>query len=299
MTQTVIGIFDSALEAQEANSELLKQGFRSEDVDISTQNNTTTDDSATMDIDTNREKNDGIGGFFRSLFNDDDDEPSKYEEVARRGTVVTVHAQSGEEASRASEILDDCGAVDVDERASQYRNTNYGEDTGMNTNADSHLNMGTDMNTDFDRNTDIDQNTNDSVKIIEEDLQVGKKEVETGGLRLRSRIIERPVEESVRLRSEHVTVDRNPVNRIATEADLDNFKEGTVEMTEHAEVPVINKEARVVEEITLNKDVEETDETISETVRRTDVEIEDLDSDEEDYTLRKKNQDLTDRDNLL
>lgn len=278
MAQTVIGIFDSASEAQEANQELLKQGFRSEDVDISAQN-TATGDATTMHTDTDHEKNDGIGGFFRSLFSDDDDDaPGKYEEVARRGgTVVTVHAQSGDEASRASEILDDCGALDVDERANQYRNTKYGADIGMN--------------------TDDSMDTSGSVKIIEEDLQVGKREVETGGVRLRSRIIERPVEESVRLRSERVTVNRNPVDRAATEADFDNFKEGTVEMTEHAEMPVVNKEARVVEEISLNKTVDETEETISDTVRRTDVEIEDLDTNED--TLRETDQDMTDKNNRL
>ncbi len=45
-------------------------------------------------------------------------------------------------------------------------------------------------------------------------------------------------------------------------------------MTEHAEVPVVTKEARVVEEISLNKEVKETDETIRETIRNTEIEAE-------------------------
>lgn len=118
-----------------------------------------------------------------------------------------------------------------------------------------------------------------AIPIIEEELQVGKKVVDTGGARLRSRIIETPVEESIHLREEHVHVERTPVNRLATEADLTNFQEGEIEITEHAEVPVVAKEARVVEEISLEKEVEERDETIRETIRRTDVEIENLDSD--------------------
>lgn len=119
-----------------------------------------------------------------------------------------------------------------------------------------------------------------SIPVIEEELQVGKRVVETGGARLRSRIIEQPIEESVNLREEHVHVERTPVDRPATEADLNNFQEGEIEITEHAEVPVIAKEARVVEEISLEKEVEERNETIRDTVRRTDVEIEDLDSDD-------------------
>ena len=119
-----------------------------------------------------------------------------------------------------------------------------------------------------------------SIPVIEEELHVGKRVVETGGARIRKRIIERPIEESINLREEHVIVERAPVNRPATEADLTNFPEGEIEITEHAEVPVVAKEARVVEEISLEKEVEERNEVIRDTVRRTDVDIENLDSDD-------------------
>ncbi len=88
-----------------------------------------------------------------------------------------------------------------------------------------------------------------------------------------SRIVERPVEEHLRLREEHVSVDRKPVDRPATEADFKNFKEGEAEMTEHAEKPVVNKEARVVEEVNLKKETRERDQTIKDRVRETDVDV--------------------------
>ncbi|PIQ21175.1 MAG: hypothetical protein COW65_10720, partial [Cytophagales bacterium CG18_big_fil_WC_8_21_14_2_50_42_9] len=88
-----------------------------------------------------------------------------------------------------------------------------------------------------------------AIPVIEENLQVGKREVETGGARISSRIVEQPIEENITLREEHVQVERNPVNRPVSDADLNNFREGEIELTEHAEVPVVNKEARVVEEI--------------------------------------------------
>ena len=130
------------------------------------------------------------------------------------------------------------------------------------------------------RNTPVDTDRTDttgSIPVVEENLNVGKRTVETGGAIIRSKIEERPVEEDINLREEHVNVERNPVNRPATGADMANFKEGEIEITEHAEVPVVEKEARVVEEITIEKDVEEHDETIRDTVRKTDVDIEDLD----------------------
>ena len=257
MAQTVIGFFDNTTEAQEAMRRLISAGFRHDDVDISAQSATgsagTSRDSRREDEDTG----DSISRFFKSLF-DSDDDVNSYSEVARRsGSIVTVHAQSGEQAERAADILDDSGAVDVDERAAQY---GYAGNTGTRT--DTTTTEGT-----------------TSVPVIEEELHVGKREVETGGARLRSRIIERPVEQSLRLREEHVRVERNPVNRPATEADLNTFREGTIEVVEHAEVPIVDKEARVVEEITLDKDVDERVETVRDTVRSTEVDVEKIGTD--------------------
>jgi stress response protein YsnF len=260
MSQTVIGIFDNSSEAQQALQQLISAGISEDRIDITTPgiSNATTSSSTTSDYNTtstynNNDDDDSVGRFFRNLFGSDDDETYRtYSEVGRRGNIITVHAQSAQEAQNAARILDEYGAVDVDERAAQYRSN---------------------------QTNTSDAATSGAIPIIEEELQVGKRVVETGGARIRSRIIERPVEESVRLRVEHVRVERNPVNRPATEADLANFREGEIELREQAEVPVVGKEARVVEEVRLGKDVEERQETIHETVRRTDVEVEDLNTD--------------------
>ena len=120
---------------------------------------------------------------------------------------------------------------------------------------------------------------------------MGKREVARGGVRVRSRIIERPVEESVRLREERVRVMRTPVNRPATAADLNAFQEGEITLTERAEVPGVSKTANVVEEISVGKEVTEREEVIRDTVRRTDVAVEQLGS--TDQTVRTER---TDRD---
>ncbi len=116
------------------------------------------------------------------------------------------------------------------------------------------------------------------IPVIEEELQVGKETVQTGGARITGNIVERPVEESINLREEHVTVNRNQVDRPVSEADLAHLREREVELTENAEVPVVSKEARVVEEINISKEVSEREETIRDTVRSTQVDIEDVDS---------------------
>ena len=114
--------------------------------------------------------------------------------------------------------------------------------------------------------------------VIEENLEVGKKVVETGGVRLHSRIIEKPVEETIRLREEHVNVERTKVNREATDDDFNNFKDETIEVREHGEVPVINKNAKVVEEVSVNKTVDQREETVRDNVRRKEVDVEDVTS---------------------
>jgi uncharacterized protein (TIGR02271 family) len=124
---------------------------------------------------------------------------------------------------------------------------------------------------------------------MEERLNVGKQEVERGGARIRSRIIEKPVEETIRLREEHVVVNRRPVDREYTDADLKNFKPGEMEITEHAEVPVIGKQARVVEEVEVGKNVTEREETIRDTVRATDVNVEKFDKKADAETHTKAN----------
>ena len=111
---------------------------------------------------------------------------------------------------------------------------------------------------------------------IEESLQAGKRTEQTGGVRLRSRIVEKPVEANVRLREEHVVVNRIPVNRPAGEADFKAFKEGQVELTETAERAVVAKQAVVVEEVSLGKQVTEREEVIRDTVRNTEVDVEQI-----------------------
>lgn len=263
MSQTVVGIFDTAAEAQNAAQQLQAAGFSLDHVDVATRGAqstqaTTADSTHTGDI------SDNIGNFFSNLFGSDDDEDTRrYSHVARStGSVVTVHAHSSENAHRAAEILDAAGAIDVNERATQSGYQSAG--AGANAYAGATDATSTEGAT--------------SAQVIEENLQVGKRVEQTGGARLRSRIVERPVEASVRLREEHVTVERTPVNRPATEADFNTFKESEIEITESAERAVVGKEARVVEEVTLGKEVTEREETIHDTVRKTEVDVERLDS---------------------
>ena len=114
------------------------------------------------------------------------------------------------------------------------------------------------------------------IPIVEEELVVGKREVNRGGVRVFRRLVEIPVEESVKLREEHVTVERHPVNRAVTEQDLVLQGENTIELTETAEEAVVGKSAYVVEEVHIGKQASERTEQIHDTVRKTEVELEEI-----------------------
>ncbi|RYY19230.1 MAG: DUF2382 domain-containing protein [Cytophagaceae bacterium] len=265
--QTVIGIFNTAAEAKQAVQQLSNAGFELDFVDVSQassggsssdSNYTNTSGTATEAVgDAAGRTGDSIGGFFSSLFGGDNDEATTYAEVTRSGhSLVTVHVDTAEQARKAADILDDAGALDVDSKAAEY---------GVNNSYTANRNT-----------TQQDQADGMTAQVIEEKLEVGKRTEQTGGVRLRSRIVEKPVEASVRLREEHVTVQRTPVNRPATEADFQAFKEGDMTVTESAERAVVAKEAHVVEEVSLGKQVTEREETIHDTVRNTEVDVEQL-----------------------
>lgn len=298
MAHTVVALFNTESDARNAVEQLRDRGFSTDNIDVSRRSSSdsvldTETQSSSYDNTRNaRQEGGGIARFFRNLFGDDnDDNADRYSRVAERsGAVVTVHGLSDDEAERAADILDDYGALDVDEHDSSYSTTNRGVDTstttGGNMNAggitNSAVTGSTSENilstpgslsdediTSSDRTSDV----NRTIPVIEEELQVGKRTVETGRVRLRSRVVNREVEENLRLREEYVTVDRNPVNRAATSADIENFKEGDVEFVERAEVPVVSKEARVVEEVRVGKEVGDRNETIRDTVRSTQVDV--------------------------
>ena len=266
MTHTIVGIFDSKEEARTAMNKLIEGGFIKENVDLSNRKKMAETSAATQSENATEGVGDSISNFFGNLFSDDET-VNNYSTVARETeAILTVQTDSQERAEKAAEILDDNGAVDVDERAAQYRQT------AANTTANR-------------ADTDAEM----TIPVLEENLNVGKRTVETGGVRVRSRVVEKPIQETLRLREEHIVVDRRPVNRAATEADFDNFKEGDIEITERAEKAVVGKEARVVGEVAVGKTVTEQEETVNDTVRKTEVDVEEINADVDTDVRRANN----------
>jgi uncharacterized protein (TIGR02271 family) len=117
----------------------------------------------------------------------------------------------------------------------------------------------------------------EAVQVVEEELSVGKRKVASGGVRITTSISERPVKETVRLREEHVGAERRSADRVLSAEEAEAaFKEKTVEMMGTREKAEVRKEARVVGEVALTKETKERQQTVTDTVRRTDVEVEEI-----------------------
>jgi uncharacterized protein (TIGR02271 family) len=228
-----------------------------------------------------------------------------YSEAARRGhCVLTVDVDNDSELDRAHEILQRHSPIDIDEHAAQWRGEGWsggamttgsavafgherqGVDEGRaqsladetspnmaGTSATTRdaLDTGAGARSDLGSSSDVQR-----VPVVQEELQVGKRTVRAGGIRVYSRVRETPVEEQVQLREERAHVERRAVDRPASEADFNQMRDGTIEVRETIEEPVVAKQARVVEEVEIAKDVRERTATVRDTVRRTEVEVEDL-----------------------
>jgi len=274
MDNTVIGVYDSYAQAQNAMNELLSSGFSRSDVHL---NADASDTGQTTRTDT-QDSGSGIGNFFRSLFGMDEqrEERDLYSEAVRRGScVLTVDADSDDQRDRAIDIMNRYDPVDIDERSSYWRSQGWsGYDESAPKYTDSDIQKERSMYA--QGRTSTQQGDSTRIPVVEEELRVGKREVQRGGVRVIQRVREKPVQESVQLREEHVHVERHPVDQPASEADFAAFKEGSVEMRETDEEAVVSKSARVVEEVEVRKDVEQRTEQINDTVRRTDVDVEQL-----------------------
>jgi uncharacterized protein (TIGR02271 family) len=269
--RTVVGVFDDRSTAQIVVEELVNSGFDRSSIEINSHDSYASDaarGNTGLTGETRDHSGGGISGFFRRMFGDHDREHyGNYAEAVRRGSSMVCVTTDEQNADRAADILDRNGAVDVDQRAQSWKQRGYrGYDESAAPLSRDEI--------DRERQYHQQDNATRSIPVVQEELEVGKRTVRRGGVRVFNRVVEQPVEEQVTLREEHVRVDRHATDRAATEADLRGGE--VIEVTEMAEEPVVGKRSRVVEEVTVGKETTSRTETIRDTVRRTDVDVEQL-----------------------
>lgn len=193
----------------------------------------------------------GIIGALTNLGVHEEDAHYYAESVRRGGALVLVRAEDTR-AQLAADIMQRHNAVDVDERSQQWRQEGW---------------QG------FDEQAGPYSGRDTVIPVVEEELQVGKRQVERGRARVYSHTVEEPVEQQVKLREEELRVQRRPADRPATERDIAAAKDSELEFRETAEEPVVKKDARVVGEVEVSKQAKERTENVRDRVRRTEVDV--------------------------
>jgi len=271
MAYTVLGLFDNTSDVAEVKRELKALAIPDSQIHVTQQGSATTA-AATAHEDK------GFWESLKEMFTGDDGyrDVDYYAEGTRRGGVLVSVDVSDERAEEAAEILRRHHAVNIDERAEQWRASGwqYGGASATGTTRSTAA-AGT-ASTATARAAGTAEGKV-AVPVTQEELAVGKRRVDRGGIRIVRRVTEKPVEANVNLREEHVNVERRAVDRPLTGAEAaDAFRDKVVEVKETAEEAVAAKKARVVEEVVVDKNVQERTEKVRDTVRRTDVDVERL-----------------------
>ncbi|MGI9073730.1 MAG: YsnF/AvaK domain-containing protein [Bryobacteraceae bacterium] len=255
---TVVAVFRDASDAQAAAEELEASGFNKGEIYINSGDRT---EIARDEATSNHES--GIAGWFKRMFgSDDESDRPYYENAVSSGHAVLSVDTNVENLDTAADILNRYSPLDVHREGE-------GSGPGAITNADTRASDATTART---GTTDESR----AIPVVEEELRVGKRTVLKGGVRVYSRVMDQPVEETVNLQEERVRVERQPVNRPVKESDFRTGRDEVIEVQEYAEEPVISKEARVVEEVRVNKEATQRKETVKDNVRRTEVKVENL-----------------------
>lgn len=276
---TVVAVFRNRSDAEAAASDLKANGFGPNDIFISS-------DSSTVDATTqpggtysdasqhsHHQHKEGIVGWFKSVFGQEDDaDRPYYENAVNSGQTFLSVDVTDQNVEKAANILNSHNPVDI------HREEGTGQGRAGDplasappTGAVPAYRAGT-ANAAGRAGTAEGQ----AIPVVQEELKIGKRAILKGGVRVYSRVVDQPVEETVRLREEQVRVDRNPVNREATDADLRPGQERVFEVKEFAEEAVVSKQARVVEEVRVRKDASERTETVRDSVRHTEVNVENV-----------------------
>ncbi len=277
MTRTVTALFDKRSDAEAAEARLKAANVDAGHISIHDKTSSgfhATGHSTTQDP--------GMWASIKNAFLPDEDRHT-YEEGVRRGGFLLTADVDEDHVDEVVRVLEEADTVDIDDRAGEWRSSGWDyapEAVATGAGAGAYA-YGTDKDV---RGTDV--VGEQSIPIVEEQLVVGKREVDRGGARVRSYVTEIPVHEQVRLRDEKINVQRRAVDRPLTDAD-DAFRERTIDVTATGEEAVVGKTARVVEEVVVSKTAGERVEEIDDTVRRTEVEVDEDNISATDPTHRR------------
>jgi hypothetical protein len=199
MAHTVIGIFDYTTQTETALRMLSNKGINSENINVATKEQTVGRGDMTDEVNT---LNSNIGRYFERVFGDAD-KALKYAAVAQQGSVMSVQCETYEEAVKVADILDACGAINVDERARMLEDGMTREDRKLDPQ---------DQQPKVKVFPGVAEYSHASEPSSNDEIRVDERSAASENVRVKSRIVERPVGENTRIREEQIWVE--PTNTI-------------------------------------------------------------------------------------
>jgi uncharacterized protein (TIGR02271 family) len=255
--QTIVAVYDKLTDADAAVRDLEAASVPSQAI---SRHEGGTETASTAPV---REE-----GFWARLFGSEPDhDTSIYDRSIDDGSSVVVVRVSSGQVDHVSSILEAHHPIDLDERSAHHltAGSTLTSSTGPMTTPAAML--------DTTHTSAAAASETGSIQLVKENLAVGKRAVSGATTRIRRFVVETPVQEQVSLRDETVTLERHPVTDGRPVGTAD-FTDKVIEMTETSEEAVVSKTAHVVEEVNLRKDVTDRVETVKDTLRRDEVEIE-------------------------
>lgn len=257
--EKVVTLFDTAEHAEGARRNLEKAGFSANDISVVGRHGLAGDVIALREP-----------GLWHNLFGRDiaEYEAKVYGKTVEAGGVVLTLRVPDEQLAKAMGILNQHNVVDVQKRAIEAGLLTRNATTTATTTA-----AATPAPPLPARPLVSDIDKGEVLRLAEEQLEVGKRLVTEGTTRIRRFIVEKPVEATVKLHEEHVEIVRRAVADPGSIRDID-WTEKTIEVIDTQEQPVITKSVHIAEEVLVGKKATDRVETVRDSVRRQDVEVE-------------------------
>jgi len=250
--EKIVTLFDTAQHAEAARQNLESAGFSPGEISV-INNNTLSMAGAKLTE----------PGLWHRLFGKDIQpyEAIVYGRSVQTGGVVLTVRVAENEVAKVTQILNQHEAVDLQKRAAQQ---------GLLTAAAIPKATAPAATMAAGRTTEP---AEEVLRLAEEQLDVGKRVIQEGTTRIRRFVTERPVEAQVTLHEEHARVIRRAATDHAFVRDVD-WTDKTIDITEMAEEPIVNKSVHITEEVVIRKEASDTVRTLRDKVRRQQVEVE-------------------------
>ena len=248
----------------------------------------------------------GVGGLAGALvgLGIPEYEAKRYEgKVKEGGILISVHSENNDETNRAKDIFKEVGAHDISSTGETHADVKAQDVSDTRDTVIGEVSPGNDIPSPRDSTSGAGKGspprTADQlyqaqhsisetpagtqpwesgdeiaaeVPLSEEEVKVGKKTVSAGEVNLQKKVSTEQVNVPVELKREDVVIERVPAHETGP-AGKEPFQEERVEVPLSREEPVVEKETRVTGGVRVRKTEGTERETIQESVRREDVDI--------------------------